>query len=278
MSQLYTHNTNFFEVPDNINCYYAGLLAADGCISSTKYSRYLSLEPAIRDSELVYRLRSALEYTGPIYEYQHRKTAALVVCSKSLIYDLEGNFNLSERKSLTLEPPNIKDEKMLSGYIRGYSDGDGSIIYNKYGNTWQYKIMGTNKILAWINSVFKQYAARYWWQDQCPKRQGNAYYITYRGKIALRILDWLYQDSTESTRLSRKYNKYRYMHHYYENRKEASQYRGVTFNKAKNHWRANLKHKGRSYYLGSFENEIEAAKAYNTQLISFGITDRHNII
>ncbi len=43
-----------------------------------------------------------------------------------------------------------------------------------------------------------------------------------------------------------------------------SKYRGVSKNTNPNHpYRAAFKYKGRSYYLGSFKTELEAARAYN---------------
>jgi len=43
----------------------------------------------------------------------------------------------------------------------------------------------------------------------------------------------------------------------------ASSYRGVSKTTSGLPWRANLKHKGRRYYLGVYATEIEAAMAYD---------------
>jgi hypothetical protein len=43
-----------------------------------------------------------------------------------------------------------------------------------------------------------------------------------------------------------------------------SKYRGVSKNTNPNHpYRASFKFKGRTYYLGAYETELEAARAYN---------------
>lgn len=42
-----------------------------------------------------------------------------------------------------------------------------------------------------------------------------------------------------------------------------SKYRGVTKGSEKLPFRSQLSYKGKRYYLGAFETEIEAAKAYN---------------
>lgn len=47
-----------------------------------------------------------------------------------------------------------------------------------------------------------------------------------------------------------------------------SQYRGVTKNTGLKPYRVQFKYKGVNHYLGSFDDEIEAAKAYNNAVLT----------
>jgi len=42
-----------------------------------------------------------------------------------------------------------------------------------------------------------------------------------------------------------------------------SKYKGLEWDKTQRKWKARIQHNGRKIYLGSFSNEIDAAKAYD---------------
>lgn len=46
-------------------------------------------------------------------------------------------------------------------------------------------------------------------------------------------------------------------------KKNTSKYKGVTFNKAKGKWMAQIMVNGRNIYLGLFDDAIQAAEAYD---------------
>ena len=67
--------------------------------------------------------------------------------------------------------------------------------------------------------------------------------------------------------------------HAFKNKNKTSKYTGVYFNKKSNKWEACFKIKRKNNYLGCYENEIDAAKAYNNALEKYGLTNKYkNII
>lgn len=64
-----------------------------------------------------------------------------------------------------------------------------------------------------------------------------------------------------------------------QNRKTSSKYKGVCFDKKSNKWRAIIAYKGKQKYLGTFENEKDAALEYNKHAIEmFGEYANINIL
>lgn len=59
----------------------------------------------------------------------------------------------------------------------------------------------------------------------------------------------------------------------------SSQFKGVSFQHARKKWKASITHLGRYRFLGHFESEVDAAKAYNLAAIDiFGSFAKLNII
>jgi len=81
----------------------------------------------------------------------------------------------------------------------------------------------------------------------------------------MKILDFLYNDSDESFRLNRKYEKYLQLKKSIIKRagNYSSKYRGVSYHKREMRWGTSLDNKS----IGYFQTETEAALAYNTKCL-----------
>lgn len=194
----YFQQDDYFACPNMYNCYWAGFLAADGCIAS---ANRITMSLATIDGEHLHKLKRAVGFTGPIHWCSNNGTGQyyLQINSKQMVIDLEQHFNLTERKSLTLQPPRIVDEAYTRSFIRGYVDGDGC---------WssQFSILGTMEMLVWIRNIFHMHVGTR--VDQTIAARDNYFKIEYGSFGDMdHLATWLYTDSENEFRLSRKYNK-----------------------------------------------------------------------
>lgn len=127
-----TYNKNFFKVPNVLNCYWAGFIAADGCISDKYNSFHIAL--AEKDKEHLDLFAKTIDYSGNLLYFRKTKAFSLQLYSSHQIsLDLENLFNITENKSLTLRPPRglelYNNDIFLKSFLIGFIDGDGCIKY-----------------------------------------------------------------------------------------------------------------------------------------------------
>lgn len=108
-----------------------GFLAADGYLPCTKGAKSrVILSLARKDEEILFRIKEELQFTGPIFQYTNSgfPASSLAFNSKTLRAKIE-SYGIVNNKTFKLKelPKNLPDEYMID-YIRGYFDGDGSIM------------------------------------------------------------------------------------------------------------------------------------------------------
>lgn len=204
--QGYPRNEFYFNKIDTPEkAYWLGFLYADGCVHSHNYEISIN----ITDKEHVEKFKKAI---GAI---NHRITETmdsrwenakilyqLSIKDKQLHSDLI-KWGCIPQKSLQLNSfPNIPRD-YISHFIRGYFDGDGSLHYLQGTNNFRISFLGTPEFLKEIQKETQTT------QISLAKGTGQAYVLQIAGrKQVVRILEYLYQDSEEKTRLDRKYKKY----------------------------------------------------------------------
>jgi hypothetical protein len=163
----HTVNEHFFETLSPESCYWAGFLAADGNV----FGNSVKLELQIRDRHHLERFALDTGFEGNIDNITrtfssgimgHRSTlnktytySRMRVSSKRWVNDLDVNFNITEKKSLTLKAPDIANLEHSLSYIIGYIDGDGCISFNKNSQKgcWYLSVMGTYDTLSFIKQT-----------------------------------------------------------------------------------------------------------------------------
>lgn len=164
----YQCNDDYFEIPNEENSYWAGFIAADGCVSQLRETCQKKLAIALQGLDITHleKFKTDIEFQGPIlkgktnYKYKGvvsvKDTCLVQVTSTKLCDDLFKNYNVTPKKSLTLKPPkNLSFENSIA-FIKGYIDGDGW-IQPKRDAQWAsiISMLGTLEMVTWIRDIFE---------------------------------------------------------------------------------------------------------------------------
>lgn len=174
---VFTKNKLFFRQGSENSHMLSGFIAADGCITGQKYDR-LNITLSIKDQDHLHAIKDLLEYSGEIYTYQPKLrtmidkrsgkeyligkdphcTLQIGQCDE-WIADLKQTWNITPRKSHTLQPPNLTNLCHILCYLSGLIDGDGWVCLNKkadskHGKVLEISVMGTKELMTWVKRVF----------------------------------------------------------------------------------------------------------------------------
>ena len=208
---IYNWNDNYFS-KDNADVYYwAGFIAADGCVklNSKKYKQ-LSIGLSRKDHEHLEKFKKAIEFTGQIYKIAGNYDSSQIAISSGKLFDDLARFNIVPRKSLIYTFPKwLIDHPLVNHFMRGYNDGDGSFYISKKKDRnidqLYFSLRGTKEFLCIFNEIL---------EDKCkfkkhkePRLNSGIYCLEFGGNIKVRkIRDFLYKNSAPEIRLERKYN------------------------------------------------------------------------
>lgn len=199
-----------FEVIDTEEkAYWLGLLYADGCVNL----KSTVLELTLKDEEHVNKFKEFMKTDAKVrtkkvtIEGKENTYYKISICSKKIISDLI-SLGCTERKSLTLTFPteNQIPTSLISHFIRGYFDGDGTV--GKYVRSksrhpiYSFKILGTLEFLTRLSEILDEAIGA---EQAKLKRHSGVYEYARGGRLLLlKIRKFLYQDAT--IYMSRKYD------------------------------------------------------------------------
>ena len=203
----YTCNEDFFSVIDTEEkAYWLGFLAADGFVNTDKGRWGVTLSAT--DKAHLEKLRNAIQGTHPINEFVVNKAKGYYSCRLHVVSDKMKDDLVSkgilEVKTdvLTFPTEDQVPKELIRHYMRGYFDGDGSIIYDKPRNRWKLCLLGTTEFLdGWMKECGLDYKIH-------DEKRSTVKYIQFGAREAIKnTLDFLYKDC--SVCLERKYLKYK---------------------------------------------------------------------
>jgi len=200
----YEYNKLFFKIIDNEEkAYWLGFLYADGNVSD----REVRINLNSRDRNHLEKFLQSIEGNNTIEDGIQNSFGTITNYSRVSINSIEMIRDLTKlgcipRKSQILKYPNEEQvpKYLINHFIRGYLDGDGSIIISSK-NQWSIGILGTELFLKGLKEELLIDN-----EIGFDKRNGHPY-LNFGGNLhVLEILSCLYENS--KIYLDRKYNRY----------------------------------------------------------------------
>lgn len=202
-------NEGGFDEYSEESCYWAGFLAADGCVDTKHRVRVMLKYDDINHLE---KLKSFLQSTHAISSNTDKYNRCSFEITSAHICDmLELNFNIVPNKTDKLKFPTHIPNKYLVHYLRGYFDGDGSIC-----ESFSNKNSITATIYATFASGCREFSERLFSYLNTTIGLGGhlqeftdsiKWQLKYNTNDAKTLLTYMYEDS--NVYLDRKYALYR---------------------------------------------------------------------
>jgi hypothetical protein len=171
--------------------YWAGLLAADGCLS-----KEITIELKVVDEIVLQQFMLELGHTGAL-TYRTMKNvdgrglyAALRFRSRQITDDLQEKYRLTPRKSLTLQPPDLTETEHIIGYINGLFEGDGCIRISPRDGLIAQVCTASLEMINWLQQIMLLINVKSNFK-QVTNRGNKLYEITWCGANAERLLTTL---------------------------------------------------------------------------------------
>lgn len=216
-NNTYTFNEYYFDNIDNEHkAYWLGFLYADGyilskrnCPNKVNEQQSFGFSISAEDSELFEKFKKDLNANNPVHYYKNysssftstKNSGRILLTSQHTVNSLK-KLGLVENKTFFLKEPPI-DKKWLPAFLRGYSDGDGSVYICQNGK-FGWSILGTKEFLTFIQKFLGTQVKL---SQRFPERDNNNYTLTYTGNVQVpKLLDNIYDNAT--IYLTRKYKKY----------------------------------------------------------------------
>ena len=202
-----TKNEKYFKTWSIEMAYFLGFICADGHLAT--HRNMLSIQLHTKDKYILENFKKFLNYDGNIYLRTDLPSANLWIISKEITQDLM-NFGLTRHKSQELKWIEQTPDQYVSHFVRGYFDGDGHVglaqAHNPNNKKLIIKLVSTLPFIERLKIEFQKH-----YDSECGSIVDNKTYyeLVYTGSNHTKsFLDWIYKDSTEETRLKRKYDIY----------------------------------------------------------------------
>lgn len=205
--RIYNHQEDYFYIIDTEEkAYWLGFIFADGYITNNE-DRHgqdaFGISIAEEDIETLYKFQKSIKATNPINIYERSsKVKGQPLCrihltSQRTVDDLISH-GCVKQKSHILQPPKEVPDNLIHHFIRGFFDGDGSIVKSKNsrnkktdGYAYSINITTTKEMADWLYSYFNMGSV------VKEKRREHTYYYNLGGhRQVIKFYHLLYDNAT----------------------------------------------------------------------------------
>lgn len=199
----YSLNTNFFSNYSSQSSYLLGWFYSDGNV--TKDLRTVRLHLQKSDSEILEQIKAVVSSNQPLY--YNNNSVELKLHSKIMVKDIY-SLGCKERKTKKITFPKFPPKKFYKDFIRGYFDGDGSIMFNN-PNTLKINFSGNRKFIQQLNKIINKTLkippAKL--KENKKNDHPSVWMIYFYGNNARKLCNWMYSGAN-GLYLNRKHKRY----------------------------------------------------------------------
>ena len=199
LNKKYKINESIFDnISSEESAYFLGFLFSDGNVSTKNNTIRLKLNN--RDEGILLRLSNIISPNKPLYKSDNN---LILQFSSEHIKTRLIELGCVPNKSLKITYPNL--ENCDNHFIRGYFDGDGSIV--RYKNDFSITIISTESFCKSIENIIYDKFKIHGSLNKSKYKNNITTVFRYTGNRRVeKIMSWLYEDAT--IYLYRKYNRY----------------------------------------------------------------------
>lgn len=204
----------FFSCDTPQSFYWAGFIAADGCVclDKGKYPR-LKICLAEKDKDHLVKFKRAIKFEGKVHTYhleKYNSRSTITIASSKVFNDL-ARFNIVPRKTLIYTFPKwLNNHPLVNHFMRGYFDGDGSFsVYRNYNSTIDnlaMNICGTGEFLKAYKRILIAAGIKLNGNIYKSSSSNISIFSCKGNRKITKIRDFLYNNATKDIRLERKFN------------------------------------------------------------------------
>lgn len=197
------------------SAYWAGFLAADGCIRIQKGTiKQIRIYLKKSDSPHLEKFKRFLKSEHLVSLSNTYDRCSFEFTSAQIFDDLQKFYNLTPNKSLTYIFPRQLPALLIPHFIRGLSDGDGCIcetFMNKNSITASviYNIVGTADVVGFVYDWSSSKLGQINYKPTNHPTSAGIRVFNLGTKLALEFLNIIYENSNVEIYLDRKFEIYK---------------------------------------------------------------------